>query len=184
MQAAYQVLGDPDKKQQYDNFGPEGVRDSFDDDFDFSSIFGNMFRGGPGGGGARRPRKMKRVVQEIRVTLEDIYRGGSKQVKVQRQRNCGTCSGKGGKNPKKCVKCKGSGVIQKITQVGHGMVHQTSSPCGACGGEGTIIEPADKCQTCKGNKVKTEEKTLELSIQRGTPNDYGQTFTYEGHEMV
>lgn len=56
-----------------------------------------MFTGGRG----RKPsgpRKGKPKLVELQVTLEEIYNGAMKNVKLKRARICEPCEGKGGKN--------------------------------------------------------------------------------------
>jgi DnaJ-class molecular chaperone len=57
-----------------------------------------------------------------------------KEVTVTRYRVCVDCDGKGGKNPVKCEKCKGNGVVIKMVQLGPGIMTQAQSKCDACDG--------------------------------------------------
>src|SRR3989304_1567746 len=109
---AYEVLGDPEKRRRYDQFGHEGVRGTnfheFTDINDIFSTFGGVFGGGIfdevfGGGqrGRRRPgpRQEGTPGSDLRVTLhltlEEIASGSEKKVKVKRQKQCETCKGSG-----------------------------------------------------------------------------------------
>jgi DnaJ family protein A protein 2 len=150
----------------------------------FESMFGGLFGRGRGGGrGQQQQRKMKPVVKELNVTLEDVYVGKMKKVTFERQRNCEGCDGKGGKDAKKCTTCKGAGQVNKVVQLAPGFITQTTAACSNCKGEGTVYEKENKCKVCKGEKVKRENKTIEVPIEQGIPNEAPVTFSGEGHEM-
>ena len=53
----------------------------------------------------------------------------------------------------KCSKCKGTGDVVKMVQLGPGMYSQSQGQCGDCRGEGEILKEEDKCKECKGKKV-------------------------------
>jgi DnaJ family protein A protein 2 len=126
---------------------------------------------------------MKPTVKEVNITLEDAYIGRMKKVTFERQRNCDGCDGKGGKDAKKCTTCKGAGQVDKIVQLAPGFITQTRTHCSTCKGEGTIYEKENKCKVCKGEKVKREQKTMEVPIEQGVPNEAPVSFSGEGNEM-
>jgi DnaJ family protein A protein 2 len=175
IQAAYEVLNNPEKRELYDQYGIDGVKNGPSDPFE--SAFAGMWPGGKQG-----PKKMKPTVKEVKVTLEDIYTGRMRKVTFQRQRNCDGCDGKGGKDAKKCTTCRGSGVIEKMVQLAPGFVTSSRSTCHECKGDGTIFGKEDKCKKCKGNKVRTEEKTIEVPIEQGAPSEHHVSFSGEGDE--
>jgi len=51
-----------------------------------------------GMGGQRGPKKGKSVQHAIKVTLEEIYKGKTTKIAVNRDRICVVCMGKGGKD--------------------------------------------------------------------------------------
>ncbi len=62
------------------------------EDLDLNDMFGSMF----GGGGRQKKKEIKRrnqIVQKIKVSLEDLFKGVTKEVEVERQINCRTCEG-------------------------------------------------------------------------------------------
>ena len=65
----------------------------------------------------------------LEVTLDEVYHGCMKKIKIKRTRNCEECDGKGGKNSQQCPKCKGKKVVQKLVQLGPGMYSQSSAKC-------------------------------------------------------
>lgn len=185
LQAAYEVLSSPDKREIYDKYGIEGLKEGGGPGMDpFEGLFGGIFGGGRrGGGGKPQQKKVKPTVKDIKVTLEDIYNGKMKTVTFQRHRVCDSCDGKGGKDAKKCGTCKGSGVVEKVVQLGPGFISSSRGMCHDCQGEGTTFDKANKCKICKGQKVKVEDKTLEVPIEQGAPNDHHVTFNGEGDEI-
>lgn len=115
LNAAYEVLGNAEKRKLYDKYGLEGVKNGggmngFEDIF---SMFGG--RGGMGGGGGRKQRrKVKPTEREVEVTLEDIYTG--KMVKLDHDKTilCEECRGKGGEDVQSCKDCNGQGSVIKM----------------------------------------------------------------------
>jgi len=124
LQGAYEVLSDKEKRDVYDQYGEEGLKEGggrggggMDD------ILGQMF--GMGGRGQRDagPKKMKPMQHPLKVTLEEIYNGKKTKIAVNRERICQPCGGKGGKEGavQKCGPCRGRGMVTKMQQLGPGM---------------------------------------------------------------
>lgn len=105
----------------------------------------------------------KKVACEI--TLEEAYNGKTAKIPISRQKNCGTCDGKGGASTTTCKACKGRGVQQKVIQMGP-MIQTLQQECGPCNGEGQIISEADKCKTCKGKKVFKQDTVVDTPIDK------------------
>lgn len=121
----------------------------------------------------------------LKVSLEEIYKGKSTKIKVNRERICGKCDGKGGKDGAvaKCPTCKGRGMVTKMQMLGPGMYSQSSGPCDDCRGKGEVIDEKFKCKTCNGKKVCKETKVLEAEIDKGSPNGCQYTFHGEADEF-
>ncbi|GAA5916116.1 hypothetical protein JCM6882_003940 [Rhodosporidiobolus microsporus] len=187
---AYEVLSDEQKRDIYDNYGEEGLSGGgpggmggMDPQDLFSQLFGGgggfFGGGGRGGGRPQGPRKGKDLVHRIKVSLEDLYKGKTSKLALQKHVLCGKCKGKGGKEGavKTCGSCKGQGVKIVLRQLGP-MVQQIQQPCGDCNGEGEIINAKDRCKDCNGKKIVNERKVLEVHIDRGMKE--GQTITFAG----
>lgn len=182
---AYDVLHDPQKRQQYDQFGFDGPMGgggfgggfsgaggfSMDDIF---SMFGDVFGGrggfgGFGGGGHHRPAQHRGsdLRLKVRLSLQEIATGVTKKFKVKRDVPCSHCHGSGaeaGSAKETCPTCHGSGVVTRTTQSLFGMM-QTQSVCPTCGGEGSVIK--NKCHECGGSGVVKGEEVVEINIPAG-----------------
>lgn len=181
---AYDVLHDPQKRQQYDQFGFNGPTGnggfggfseaggfSMDDIFSmFGDVFGGRgFSSGFGGGGQRRPAQHRGsdLRLKVRLSLQEISTGVTKKFKVRRDITCNHCHGSGAENgsgTETCQACHGSGYVVHTTKSLFGMM-QTQSVCPTCGGEGTVIK--NKCHNCGGNGVVKGEEVVEINIPAG-----------------
>jgi DnaJ-class molecular chaperone len=160
IQGAYDILSDPEKRQNYDQFGTaEGNPFGFPPGgFNPADIFGQMFGGGP-----RGPVRRANHEHELKITLEEAYRGLTKNFKIQLSKPCWTCQ-------KKCPQCNGRGQVQ--IQMGPMAFAQ---PCPACQGVGVH---GKGCQECNFKAKKTENLNLELKIPKGIQS--GNTLTARG----
>lgn len=184
---AYNVLHDPQKRQQYDQFGFNGPMGgggfgggfggasmNMDDIFSmFGDIFGGHgFSGGFGGGfGGRAGRPQQHrgsdLRLKVRLTLEEINQGVTKKFKVRKDTTCSHCHGSGaedGSGTETCATCHGQGYVIRTQQSLFGMM-QTQSVCPTCRGEGQVIK--NKCKECGGTGVTKGEEVVEISIPAG-----------------
>ena len=180
---AYDVLHDPQKRQQYDQFGFNGPMGSggfggfggasmnMDDIFSmFGDIFGGHGFGGFGGGGGRARAQQQRggdLRLKVRLTLEEVNKGVTKKFKVRKDIECSHCHGSGaeaGSGKETCPTCHGSGIITHTTQSIFGMM-QTQGVCPTCHGQGEVIR--NKCHECGGTGVKKGEEVVEIKIPAG-----------------
>lgn len=185
---AYEVLSDQEKRDIYDRFGEDALKEGMGggagvhNPFDiFESFFGGggMFGEGSSHGGRRR-RKGEDVVHPLKVSLEDLYNGTLKKLSLSRNVICSKCKGKGSKSGAsgRCRGCQGSGTKVTVRQIGLGMIQQMRHVCNECKGSGEVISERDKCHLCKGNKVTQEKKVMEVRVEKGMQN--GQKIVLEG----
>ncbi|ORZ15032.1 hypothetical protein BCR42DRAFT_482838 [Absidia repens] len=188
---AYEVLSDAEKRQMYDQYGEEGLNGQggmggMDAEDLFSQLFGGGLFGGGGGGrsrGPQGPRRGKDMVHHLKVSLEDLYKGKTTKLALQKHVLCGKCNGKGGKDGavRTCNGCGGQGVRITIRQMGP-MMQQFQQACPDCRGEGEIINEKDRCKQCVGKKILGEKKILEVFIDKGMKNGQNITFSGEGDQ--
>ncbi len=177
---AASVLGDDQKRQQYDQFGTagEGMGQGmggfdFNDfqqggNFDFGDIFDTFFGGGgfhrvQRGGG--QPGASLRF--DLEITLEEAAEGVTKKIIVPRLSSCKICSGKGvekDSDKEQCGNCQGRGLEKRVRRTPFGAFATTTS-CSSCGGAGEIIK--NPCGECDGTGRVEERKELEIKIPAG-----------------
>ena len=190
---AYDVLHDPQKRQQYDQFGfdaPGGFGGFSSGGFtmdDIFSMFGSVFEGGGfggfggfgGGGGRQAPRYRGSDLRlKVKLSLLEISTGVTKKFRVKKDTICPHCHGTGaeaGAQPETCPTCHGSGMTVQTKQTIFGVM-QTQSTCPTCHGEGTIIK--NKCHECSGDGVIRGEEVVEIKIPAGVAD--GMVLTVQG----
>ncbi|XP_009408521.2 dnaJ protein homolog isoform X2 [Musa acuminata AAA Group] len=187
---AYEVLSDPEKREIYDQYGEDALKEGMrgggggHNPFD---IFESFFGGSPFGGGSSRGRRQRRgedAIHPLKVSLEDLYSGISKKLSLSQNVICQKCKGKGSKSgaSMSCSGCEGSGMKVTIRQLGPGMIQQMQHPCSECKGTGETINEKDRCPQCKGEKVIQEKKVLEVVVEKGMQNEQKITFPGEADE--
>ena len=181
---AYEVLSDENKKARYDQFGHAGMGGAagggyggmnMEDIFSqFGDIFGSGF-GGFGGFGGGRPQQVKgsNLRVRIKLTLEEIFNGAQKTLKVKRMKLAE------GVTSKTCPTCNGRGVQMKVMNTVFGQM-QTQATCDRCQGLGKVADKIPAGADAQG-LIRTEEEVsikipagardgIQLSI-RGKGND-------------
>lgn len=193
---AYEVLKDSNKRARYDRFGHEGVKGGASAGFDFDHFdlsdalrifmeqgfgFGDLF--GNGNRRDRRTGKMRgRDMQiKLKLTLEEIASGVTKQLKIKKQVACSTCKGSGAKSgtkPSTCPVCQGSGEVREVSQSLFGRFVNIA-PCSRCGGSGTII--TSPCPDCRGEGRIHGEDTVEVNVPAGVAEGNYMTVRGKGN---
>jgi molecular chaperone DnaJ len=176
--AAYDVLGDPEKRKEYDEggafagfggfgggqgpFGQGGGPGGFGG-VDFGDIFGSVFNRGAGRRAQPRQVRGRDLETEVRLSFDQAINGAQISVTVPKSSRCGTCHGSGAKpgtSPTTCPRCEGRGVESQ----GQGLF-SISQPCPQCGGSGQIIE--DPCPTCGGSGLTQQNKRYKVNVPAG-----------------
>ena len=200
---AYSVLSDKDKRARYDQFGFAGVdgaaggaggfggfesmglddllRNIFGGGFSGFSGFGGGFGGSQGGARTLRGRDIR---TRVRLTLEEIANGCTKEVTIERNRPCPDCNGRGARNEsdiKTCPTCNGRGQVEHATSSFFGRM-MTTSTCPQCNGEGRIV--SNPCRSCGGTGLVRKRETVTVRIPAGVENGMQLTMRGEGHSAT
>ena len=170
---AYEVLSDSVKRQQYDQYGHEGLRGSGMHDFssmgfgDIFTMFDDIFGGGGfSGRGATQDRGLD-LETEVELTLEQVLTGIDQTLEFTRMDICESCRGSGaakGTEPIQCKTCGGRGQVQQQVQSFFGMSVRVI-PCPDCKGRGTIISAP--CGDCRGTGRSKKHRILQIHIPPG-----------------
>ena len=194
---AYEILSDPNKRKTYDLGGYEALDrggagggnpfDIFESMFGSQGMPGGMAGGMPGMGGmpggifnlsdmmggsmgsmGSRGQQNTVRVEKIDVTLDDLYIGATKMVKINTNAKCKHCNAKGYlQNGKQlCGTCQGSKIITETVRMGP-MIQQSRRPCPTCQQKGYTIIPGYECQKCDTNGVIPQTKRYNLNISKG-----------------
>ena len=195
---AYDVVGDAEKRKQYDEMrsmfagagaggfggfpggfgggqtsgGPAG--------FDISDLFGDLFRGGDAGGGfnrsrAPRPARGSDLETEATLAFDDAVDGTTISLRLSSDAPCPTCSGTGGKpgtRPHVCGTCDGAGHV--VSSVGGGF--SLNETCPECHGRQLVYDEA--CPTCHGSGRGLSNRTVTARIPAGVKD--GQRIRLKG----
>ena len=189
---AYDVLGNPEKRQRYDQFGHAGVGSSaagggyggaggmsMDDIFDqFGDLFGGRFGGfsnfggfsGFGGGRSRGGGHVQRgsdLRVKVKLNLKEIANGVEKKIKVNKYVGCKKCHGSGAEDDKSittCQTCHGAGYVTRVSNTILGQM-QTQAVCPSCNGQGKTI--INKCAECNGEGVVRDSEVISINIPAG-----------------
>ena len=119
------------------------------------------------------------------MSLEDLYKGRTAKLAVQRDILCNECEGVGGKKGtvQPCKQCDGRGVEVKLRQVGPGMVQQFQMKCSKCDGMGELFDEKFRCKACKGKKTVVDRKVLEVHIEPGMVDGQKIVFAGESNQV-
>jgi molecular chaperone DnaJ len=182
--AAYDVLGDPEKRKEYDEvrahgpipggFGaPGGGTFRMEDMGDLSDLFGNLF-----GGGGRRPQRGPQrgadMEAQLHLSFEDAVQGVTTSVNVPQEVRCSNCRGSGaapGTSTHTCPRCGGSGSLNDNQGL-----FSLSTVCPDCVGRGTLFDTP--CPVCHGTGTERKVRSVKVRIPAGVEN--GQRIRVKG----
>lgn len=194
---AYEILTDPEKRQQYDQirkggawsgmgggeaggegspFGQGGMG-GFEDIL--RSFFGGEgfgFEGGRrtgfGGGGTRRP-----PVARVSVPFATAALGGRVKARLDIPSACPSCGGAGGHGRKQCERCGGSGTVSS-RQGGFATMH----PCPGCGGRGFVFEST--CAACGGSGQVSRTESVTIDVPPGSDDGTTLRLSADGGQVL
>lgn len=197
--AAYEILGDEQKRARYDQYGHAGVEGgaggfggrgmTVEDIFEhFGDIFGGSFGGFGGFGGfsggrsrGRRVNKGANLRVKVKLNLKDIANGVEKKLKVNKYVACKPCNGtgaQGGSSYSDCSTCRGSGQVTRVSNTFLGQM-QTTTTCPSCGGDGKTI--TSKCTGCYGEGIVKENEVITVNIPAGVGEGMQMTVAGQGN---
>lgn len=197
--AAYEVVGDAEKRAEYDEArrmgpmaagfggqgggaggfpggfgGPGGVRF---EGADISDLIGNLFSRGRAGGQnppPTGPRRGPDIESDLHLSFDDSIRGATTTVNITSDVRCPDCTGSGaapGTAPRVCPECGGKGAVDEDQGF-----FSFSRPCGTCGGRGRVID--SPCPTCAGAGAVRRPRQVKVRIPQGVRD--GQRIRVKG----
>jgi len=201
---AYQVLGNKEKRTQYDRFGrvfeggqgfgqgfggfdfgsfsqgfgKEGFdKEGFSFDIDIEDLLDDFF--GLGKRGKRKDIHQGRDIEvEMEIDLKDTLESLKKKITISKKMVCQRCHGSGaepGSSIKECFTCRGQGEVQQMKKTFLGTITRYVI-CPECKGEGKI--PEKTCNVCQGEGRIEGKEQIEVDIPAGV--DSGQTIKFPG----
>ena len=177
---AYEILSDAERRQVYDRYGHEGLRNGGRaPNFDAFGSVSDLFEAFFGGGGRSGPAPGGDVAVALDVSLADAARGAAIDVTYEAVDRCERCHGTGaepGTPIVTCERCGGNGVLRGVSRTPFGQVMRTVD-CDVCGGDGK--RPTEPCERCSGRGREVTERTLRVDVPAGIAD--GQRIRLSGH---
>lgn len=203
---AYEVLKDDEKRRVYDQFGHAGLSGpggpggggfqgagaygfdlsdalrAFMRDFGGQGGFEDIF-GGMGGGrrGPSGPPTGADLRLRLKVTLDEVFKGVEKKIRIKHKVVCEECNGSGAKKGAKsvtCPQCQGAGEVRQVSRSVFGQFVNIST-CPRCGGAGQIIE--HPCADCRGEGRVDGTSTISVNVPAGVSSGNYITVRGAGH---
>ena len=194
---AYEVLGNQQKRTNYDQFGHAGPgmggsgfegfggggfnQGDFEDLF---SGFGDIFNAFSGGRRRNEPQSGADLRYDLTLELEEAFSGISSKINVPRTETCSRCKGNGaepGTTPKTCPECHGTGEVKQVQRTPLGNFMHVGV-CHRCSGNGKIIDVP--CTECHGKGTVRKTRSIEIQIPKGVDNDSHLKISREGEAGI
>lgn len=153
--SAYEILGDENKRRQYDSPSHEHSLGDF-----FASYSQNMQR--------KQYEKSLNIKMKVQISFEESFIGCTKKINVSYKNQCENCNATGWEKVFVCLKCKGHGVQSKTIKTGPNSSMTMNAACDDCGGSGRKFE--DKCPKCNNGYLQDTITQLDVEIPQGIDN--------------
>lgn len=182
---AFEVLGDHERRSQYDRYGHAAFdgsgRRGFADVNDIFAAFGDIFGDSAfgdlfGGGRARRSGRGGDVRCDVTLDLIEAARGTTVEVKFRRHEVCDDCGGTGarqGTERTRCSYCGGRGQVVQSTGI-----FRVQTNCPSCQGAGTVAK--DPCSACRASGFVLKTIKREVQIPAGVDDQMRVRLPGEG----
>ena len=196
---AYEVLGDNNKRSNYDQFGSasgnpndffgggagsgfgqhfgSGSFSGFEDIFDIFSSFG-------GGRKSEVQVAGEDISVNINLSFKEAVFGCEKVIKVTKLEKCTACNGTGAKDGREyetCPDCHGSGQARYVQNSIFGQMVNVG-PCKTCNATGKIIKT--KCPECNGKSSIKQQQEIKVKIPAGIDNNQVMTMRGKGNASI
>ena len=163
---AYEILNDEQKRAQYDEGGDEflaqpgtgGGEGAPGASFGFpfgtqnqtpNHPFSQFFPGAFQRFFAGAQPEPNVTHQRLELTLEEMYKGGTRSIEIKEKVSCLDCGGRGGEATV-CLACKGTGQCQITKMMAPNIRQIIQSACQSCKGKGKIL--VRLCNMCSGQE--------------------------------
>ena len=175
---AYSILSDKEKKNKYDNFGMDGMKQGMNmpDPSDLFSMFFNQQ--------SQQRHRQKEIPQQIKklnFTLKELYFGCIKEFEINIKKKCKQCNGNGSNFIITCNNCNGTGVKTTVRRMGP-MIQQIQHACNSCNGKGKYPDKTKLCQNCSGEGLINNMKKFKININPGLKDEHYEVLKHMGSE--
>ena len=207
---AYQILGNVEKRKQYDQFGQsfsgsgpggmnwqdfaraqqaggfdfsQGANFDFGDIGNIEDLFSGIFGGSFRQGGKNRRSRAGRDIQlEMTIDFFAAVFGTKKTITIERDDICAVCQGSGAKPGSEVKTCQQCQGRGQIDTITRSFFGMVRSTqvCPTCQGDGNIV--TEKCTNCHGAGRSRKKENIEIEIPAGADN--GVTFKFTGRGDV
>lgn len=190
--AAYEVLSDQQKRAEYDTFGRVsnhngGMQNGDIDPYAEYRAYAERQREEA----QQRARRGRDKKIKIHLSLEEIYKGGKKNITYSIYDKCPDCEGTGFRDKKehKCPHCNGTGEFHQRRVMGN-TVFESVTVCPYCQGTGLDVNSSDRCRKCGGYGLVADSRQLTVEIppldeliqeNQYVMRGYGNSSRYSGY---
>lgn len=155
---AYEILGNEEKRKEYDN---KGLSVSMDD---LSELFSFLNKKDIDEENELKKQKMDNVIKILKIPFKDTFKNNTIDKKILITRNCFECRNK-------CLNCDGKGYTLSIIENSF-LKTMSRIKCNFCKSIGKLEEFDENCSVCSGNGHVQIKKVIQLEIPRGVSNGF------------